>query len=70
MTLVTVATNAFFAAGSPIWMTQNYAVIPMALSSLAAAIFVSVRAVQLAAVAIQLAMWIWYFAALQPPLSG
>jgi hypothetical protein len=70
VTVVTVATNSFFGGGSLVWATQNYAVVPMALSTLAAAIFVSVRWVQYAALAIQIAMWIWYFAALQPAMAG
>ena len=70
VTLVTVATNAFFSGGDPVWAAQNYAVIPMAIGTVAAAIFVSVAWVQYLAILIQIAMWLWYFAALQPPLAG
>lgn len=70
VTAVTVATNSFFVGGSPTWATQNYAVGPMSISTLAAAIFMSVRWVQYGALAIQLAMWTWYFAALQPSMAG
>lgn len=70
VTAVTVVTNAVFAGGSPLWVTQNYAVGPMAISTLAAAIFVSVQWVQYLALLVQLAMWVWYFAALQPPMAG
>lgn len=70
VTLVTVAANAFFAGGSNIWLAQNYAVVPMALSSLAAVVFISVTAVQMLAIGVQLTMWVWYFAVLQPALSG
>ena len=70
VTLITVGTNGFFSSGSPVWVAQNEAVIPMALGAIAAAIFVSVPWVQYISVLIQLAMWIWYFAVLQPPLAG
>ena len=70
VTFVTIGTNAFFADATQLWSTQNYAVIPMAVSTLAAAIFISTRWIQYAAVMIQCAMWLWYFTALQPPLAG
>lgn len=70
VTLITVATNAFFNSGHGNWATQNLAVIPMTVGTVAAAIFVSVAWVQYAGLLVQFAMWLWYFAALQPPLAG
>lgn len=68
--LVTAATNAFFADGSATWVAQNYAIVPMAIGSFAAAIFITTRWVQVAAVLVQLAMWCFYFTAFQPALAG
>lgn len=70
VTLVTIGTNAFFAGGNPAWVTQNQAVIPMTVATVTAAVFVSVTWVQYASLLVQFAMWLWYFAALQPPLAG
>jgi uncharacterized membrane protein len=68
--LVAIGVNTFFTGGNPIWETQNYAMTPMALASLAAIALPTVGWVQIAAIVVQLAMWGWYFAALQPPLIG
>ena len=68
--LLTIGTNTYFAGGVPTWGTQNIAIIPMAMTSLAAAVFISVRWVQVGALLVRLAIWIWYFAALQPPMAG
>ncbi|MDB5677497.1 hypothetical protein [Sphingomonas bacterium] len=70
LTLVTIGTNSFFSGGIPIWVTQNYAVVPMALASLAAAVFASIRWVQTVAIVVIVAMWVWYFVALQPAMTG
>jgi hypothetical protein len=68
--LVAIGVNTFFAGASQIWLTQNYAMAPMALASLAAIAWPRVGWVQAAAILVQLAMWAWYFAVLQPPLVG
>ena len=68
--LVAISVNSFFAGGNSVWQTQNYAMAPMALASLAAIALPRVGWVQAAAILVQLAMWAWYFAALQPPLVG
>jgi len=68
--LLTIFTNAYFAGGLPTWQSQNTAIIPMALTSLAAALFISTRWVQTGAIIIRLAIWVWYFAVFQPPMSG
>ena len=68
--VVTAATNAFFASGSGTWVAQNYAIVPMAVLSLAAAIFITVRWIQITVVLVQVAMWCWYFMAFQPALTG
>ncbi|HEY3813828.1 MAG TPA: hypothetical protein VGL66_11435 [Caulobacteraceae bacterium] len=70
--VVTIAVNSLLgqAAGIGQWMEQNVAVIPMLVAAVAAAIFIRVRWVQFVCVGVELAMWGWYFAALQPPLKG
>ncbi|MES2137314.1 MAG: hypothetical protein V4502_09700 [Pseudomonadota bacterium] len=68
--LVTAGTNAFYASGSASWVAQNTAILPMAVTSLAAAVFISIRWVQYGAVLVQLAMWMLYFTVLQPALAG
>ena len=52
------------------WPAQNVVIVPMALATSAAAIFVDRFWVQSLALAIQIAGWIWYFARLQSALSG
>ena len=68
--LITIGTNVYFAGAAPTWETQNIAIVPMAMTSLAAAVFISVRWVQVSALLVRLALWIWYFAALQPAMTG
>ena len=68
--LIAIATNSFFAGGNPTWRAQNTAMAPMAIASLGAILLPRSLWVQVAAIMVQLAMWIWYFAALQPPLVG
>jgi hypothetical protein len=65
-----IGTNSFFAGGNAIWQAQNFAMIPMAISSLAALLLPKLLWVQVAVILVQLAMWIWYFTALQPALVG
>jgi fatty acid desaturase len=67
VSLVTIATNSLFSP--PNWWEQNYAILPMAIGSLAGAIFVTRLWVQIGALAIQFAMWGWFFTVLQPPIS-
>lgn len=70
ISLVAIGTNAFFAGGNPIWQAQNVAMAPMAIASLGAILLPGVLWVQVTAILVQLAMWAWYFAVLQPPLVG
>lgn len=68
--LATAITNAFGgqAQGLAAWSAQNQAIIPMVLAATAAAVFTRHRWVQALALLVQGTMWVWYFAALQPPL--
>lgn len=68
---ITVAVNAFLGQANGIaqWPEQNVVILPMALATSAAAIFIRARWVQGLALAIQIVGWIWYFARLQPALS-
>lgn len=76
--LFTIATNAYFgvttaaASTTGSWLSQNAAVIPMALAAFAAfaAGALPGRRVQAAALAIELAAWAWYFWSLQGALTG
>ena len=70
--LVTVVTNATLgqAVGASQWPAQNIVIVPMAIATGVAAIFINNRAAQILALAIQIGGWIWYFAALQTALSG
>jgi hypothetical protein len=71
----TIATNTYFgmvngatsSGGS--WLSQNAAVIPMAIAAFGAG-FIADRRVQAAAVAVELIMWGWYFWSLQGALTG
>jgi len=67
---VTVAVNAVLgnANGIAQWSAQNNVIIPGALATTAAAIFIRRPWVQRAAVAIQIGGWILYFARFQSPL--
>jgi hypothetical protein len=51
------------------WSTQNVVIVPMALATSVAAIFMKRSWVQSVALAIQIAGRIWYFARLQSALS-
>jgi hypothetical protein len=69
---VTVATNAVLGQANGIsqWPAQNIVIVPMALATGVAAIFINQPWVQSSALAIQIGGWIWYFARLQSALSG
>jgi hypothetical protein len=69
---VTVAVNAVLgqAYGISQWPAQNLVIVPMALATSVAAIFIRRPWVQSLALAIQIGGWIWYFARLQSALSG
>ena len=69
LSVVTVVTNAVPGPADSQWPAQNYAIAPMTLATGVAAIFIRIPWVQSLALAIQLAGWIWYFAALQTALS-
>jgi hypothetical protein len=68
----TVAVNAVLghAYGITQWPAQNVVIVPMALATSVAAIFIKRPWVQSFALAIQIGGWIWYFARLQSALSG
>ena len=71
----TVATNTYFGIASGAtssggsWLSQNAAVIPMAIAAFVAG-FVTDRRIQASAVTVELAMWVWYFWRLQGALTG
>jgi len=69
---VTAVVNAVLGEANGIsqWPAQNVVIVPMALATGAAAIFVDRFSVQSLALAIQIAGGIWYFARLQSALSG
>lgn len=58
------------AAGIGQWFDQNAAVAPMLVAAVVAAVFIRRSWVQLVCVAVELAMWGWYFSALQGALKG
>ena len=68
---VTVAVNALLGQANGIsqWSAQNVVIVPMALATSVAAIFIKRPWVQGLALAIQIGGWIWYFARLQSALS-
>jgi hypothetical protein len=68
---VTVATNTFLGQANGIsqWPEQNVVIVPMALATSVAAVYIRRRWVQSLALVIQIAGWIWYFARLQSALS-
>ncbi len=70
--VVTVVTNAMLgqAVGASQWPAQNLVIAPMTIVTGLAAIFINSNWVQALALVIQIAGWIWYFAALQTALSG
>jgi len=69
---LTAATNAGLGAANGIaqWSQQNIAIVPMAIATCFAAIFITRPWVQALALVIQLGGWVYYFAALQAPLAG
>jgi hypothetical protein len=69
---VTVGVNAFLGEANNIlqWSAQNLVIVPMAVATTAAAIFIRQSWIQGLALAIQIGGWIWYFARLQSALSG
>jgi hypothetical protein len=68
---VSVAVNAALgqANGALQWSAQNMVIIPMALATSMAAIFIKQTWIQCLALAIQIVGWTWYFAFLQSALS-
>ncbi len=72
LSLVTIITNAGLGQGASAmqWPAQNYVIVPMAIATGIAAIFIRKSWIQAVAVAIQLLGWLWYFAKLQSGLSG
>ena len=68
---VTVAANAALGQANGIsqWPEQNLVIVPMALATTAAAIFIRQTWIQILALVIQISGWIWYFARLQSALS-
>jgi hypothetical protein len=69
---VTVAVNAVLGQVHGIlqWSAQNMVIVPMALATTVAAIFINQTWIQCLALAVQIGGWIFYFAFLQPALSG
>lgn len=69
---VTVAVNAALGEVNGIlqWTVQNFAIVPMAVSTSVAAIFIKQAWIQRLALTIQIGGWIWYFSFLQSALSG
>lgn len=67
--LATVIANALLGQAGSQWPAQNLVIIPMTLATAAAAIFIRNPWIQTLALVIQIAGWIWYFAALQAALS-
>lgn len=69
---ITVGVNAGMGstANAMQWAAQNFAMIPMALATTAAAVFVRLAWVQALALIIQIVGWFCYFAFLQSALAG
>jgi hypothetical protein len=71
LSVITIITNARGQTGSAVqWPAQNKVIVPMAVATGIAALFIKNRWVQLVAVVIQILGWVWYFAKLQSALSG
>ena len=72
LSVVTIVANAVLGqSGSTVqWSAQNTVIVPMAIATVIAAIFIRNRWVQGCAVAIQILGWIWYFIKFQSALSG
>jgi hypothetical protein len=69
---LSIASNIYYgqANGAAELLSQNMAVIPMLFASATAAVFIRNRVVQIGALIVELGAWIWYYGALQNPLSG
>ncbi len=69
---VTVAVNAVIGQvdGLLQWSAQNMVIVPMALVTSVAAIFIRQTWIQYVAIAVQIGGWILYFTLLQSALSG
>jgi hypothetical protein len=72
MSALTVYVNGALGEGefAAQWPAQNTVIAPMTVATGFAAIFIRSPWVQVAALAIQILGWVWYFAALQSALSG
>ena len=72
LSVVTIMTNAGLGQGGSAvqWPAQNTVLVPMAVATGVAAIFIHQRWIQAGAVAIQIVGWVWYFAKLQSALAG
>jgi len=72
LSVVTIITNAGLGQGGSAaqWPAQNTVIVPMAVATGLAAIFIRKSWVQGFAVAVQILGWLWYFARLQSALSG
>ena len=70
--VVTIITNGALGQGDSAaqWPAQNKVIVPMAIATGLAAIFIRARWVQGLGAAIQILGWLWYFAKLQSALSG
>jgi hypothetical protein len=68
---VTVAVNALLgqANGISLWSAQNIVVVPMAVATSVAAIFIKQAWIQYLALVVQIGGWILYFAFFQPALQ-
>ncbi len=68
---VTVAVNAVLGQANGIsqWSSQNAVIVPMALATSVAAVFIRQTGIQCLALVVQIAGWILYFAVLQPALA-
>ncbi len=69
---VTVAVNAVIGQANGLlqWSSQNMVIVPMALVTSVAAIFIRQTWIQYVALAVQIGGWILYFTFLQSALSG
>jgi hypothetical protein len=69
---LSIAANIYYGQASAAveLLSQNAACIPMLLAAATAAVFVRNRTVQVGALVVELAAWVWYYGALQNPLAG
>lgn len=72
LSVATAITNAMLGQGASAsqWPAQNLVIVPMALATCGAAIFIRRRWIQVLAVSIQILGWIIYFTKLQSTLTG